>query len=82
MKDLEKIKILTRGEKGVVAGVCAGLADYFGWRVNGLRVTFVLMSLFFFLPVLAYLVCWLILPQYPTTQAMRRQLQRKAALPR
>nr|WP_281212748.1 PspC domain-containing protein [Shewanella insulae] len=79
MTDLERIKILTRGERGVVAGVCSGLADYFGWRVNGLRVAFVLSSLFFFLPVLAYLVCWLVLPKYPTSQAMRRQLQRKAS---
>ncbi|KIO35829.1 PspC domain-containing protein [Shewanella sp. cp20] len=79
MTDLESIKILTRGDKGVIAGVCSGLADYFGLRVNGLRIAFVLTSLFFFLPVLVYLICWLVLPQFPTTQAMRRQLQRKAS---
>ncbi|MCG9720333.1 PspC domain-containing protein [Shewanella sp. Isolate7] len=55
MTDLESIKILTRGDKGVIAGVCSGLADYYGLRVNGLRIAFVLTSLFFFLPVLVYL---------------------------
>ena len=79
MKDLEGVKILTRGESKVVAGVCSGLADYFGLRVNGLRIAFILTSLFFLVPVLVYLVCWLVLPSFPTTQAMRRQLQRKAS---
>ena len=82
MNDLHGVKILTRGKSKIIAGVCSGLADYFGLRVNGLRVAFVLSSLFFFLPVLVYLVCWLVLPKYPTTQAMRRRLQRKASQPR
>ncbi len=42
---------------GKVAGVCAGLADYFGWRVKYLRIGLVLATVFFFpMPLFAYAV--------------------------
>lgn len=73
-----KFSVLTRGERGVIAGVCSGLSEYFGFRKNGLRIAFVVFSFFFALPVMIYLTLWLILPKYPTSQAMARQLRRQA----
>ena len=78
MKDVNQISVLTRGQFGMIAGVCSGLAEHFGLRAGGLRVAFVLFSIFFALPVLAYLVLSLILPKYPSSQAMARQLRRRA----
>jgi len=40
---------------GKVAGVCAGIADYFGWRVKMVRVALILLTVFFFpIPILVY----------------------------
>lgn len=38
-----------------IAGVCAGLADYFGWRRKFVRLGLILATVFFFpMPVIAY----------------------------
>ena len=77
MQSIDITNILTRGETGINAGVCSGLADYYGLRVNGLRIAFIITSFFFAIPVLAYIVLWLVLPKYPISQAVARQLRRK-----
>ena len=73
-----ELPVLTRGKDGVIAGVCSGLSQYYGLRKTGLRIAFLAFSLFFALPVLLYIVLWLILPKYPTTQAMARRLRRQS----
>ena len=73
-----KTNILTRGSKGVIAGVCSGIAEYYGLRKNGLRLAFLITSCFFGIPVLVYIILWMILPSYPISQAMARELSRKA----
>lgn len=41
--------------RGKIAGVCAGLADYFGWNLKWVRITAVLLTVFFFpLPIFLY----------------------------
>jgi len=41
--------------KGKIAGVCAGLAEYFGWNVKWTRVFAILLTVFFFpLPIFIY----------------------------
>ena len=77
MKSIDNTNILTRGETGIIAGVCSGIANYYGLRVNGLRIAFFVTSFFFAIPVLAYIVLWLVLPKYPISQAVARQLRRK-----
>ena len=53
--------------RGKIAGVCAGLAAYFGVRVTGLRIALVLLSVFgFFGPVLVgYIVLAVLLHTKP-----------------
>ena len=43
---MENNKKLTRASAGnrMVAGVCAGIADYFGWDPTLLRIVYVLSS--------------------------------------
>jgi phage shock protein PspC (stress-responsive transcriptional regulator) len=55
---------LYRNRKGqVVAGVCAGLAEYFKVDANLVRLAFAVLSVFGGLGVLLYLIAWIILPE-------------------
>lgn len=43
--------------RGKIAGVCRGLADYFGWNVKWLRLAWILATVFFFpMPLIVYAV--------------------------
>lgn len=49
--------------RGVLGGVCAGLADYLNVDTTVVRVVTALIVVFsFFAGLLAYLVMWLIIP--------------------
>ncbi|MGI1943651.1 PspC domain-containing protein [Shewanella glacialipiscicola] len=76
MESLDNVKVLTRGESVILAGVCSGIAKYYNLRKSSIRFAFLLTSLFFAIPVFAYIVLWLVLPKYPTTEAMARHLRR------
>ncbi|HTB55217.1 MAG TPA: PspC domain-containing protein [Trebonia sp.] len=57
-------KRLLRIRQGrIVAGVCAGLGAYFGIDVNLVRLAFGVLTVFYGLGMLLYLVAWLILPE-------------------
>ena len=57
-------KRLLRPRDGrMVAGVCAGLAAYFGFDVNLVRLGFGIFTVFYGLGALIYLIAWVILPQ-------------------
>ncbi len=58
-------KILVRNRKGrMVAGICAGVADYFGIDVTLVRVIVAVVSVITGgAGVLAYLVAWVIIPE-------------------
>jgi phage shock protein C len=57
-------KRLLRPRDGrMVAGVCAGLAAYFGVDVNLVRLGFGVLTVFYGLGVLVYLIAWAILPE-------------------
>ena len=58
-------KVLVRNRKGrMVAGVCAGAADYFGIDVTLVRVIVAVISVITGgAGVLAYLVAWAIIPE-------------------
>lgn len=47
----------------VIAGVCAGLADRWGWSRNTVRLLFVLSCLLPGTQVIVYLVLWLLMPK-------------------
>ncbi len=55
-------------ERGILAGVCAGIADYFGIEPILVRLVTVLGLVFFFPPtIIAYIVLALALPTKPPT---------------
>jgi phage shock protein C len=56
---------LTRSRNTMIAGVCAGIAEYFGWEITLFRVVFVVVSILSvaFPGILVYLVVWVVLPR-------------------
>ena len=50
-------------EGRVVAGVCAGLAAYFGVDPTLVRLAFALITVFGGLGVLLYLCAWIVIPE-------------------
>ena len=54
---------LTRPRRGgMIAGVCAGIADYYGWSRGTVRLVFVLFG-FFGAGELAYIILWILMPK-------------------
>ncbi len=48
----------------MLSGVCAGIADYFGWEVTLTRVVFTFLTIFTaFSGVLAYIVMAIVMPE-------------------
>lgn len=65
-----KGELYRNAQKGKVAGVCAGIADYFGWEAWLIRiilVSAVLLSGPFF--IMAYIAAWFILDKKPSGSA-------------
>ena len=57
-------KKLTRSSNCIIAGVCAGLAEYFGLDVTMVRVLYVVLSVATaFSGTLVYLVLWILMPR-------------------
>ena len=48
---------------GMVAGVCAGIAEYFGWDPTWVRLGWVLFTLLGGSGLLAYIIAALIIPK-------------------
>lgn len=48
-----------------IAGVCAGIADYFGLDPTTVRVAYVLLSVFSaaFPGIVVYLILWMLIPE-------------------
>jgi phage shock protein C len=64
MNTADGTKMLVRSREGrMVAGICAGAGDYFGWDVTVIRVVVAVVSVLTGgTGVLAYLVAWALIP--------------------
>jgi len=56
-------RLLRVREGRIVAGVCTGLARYFGVDVNLVRLAFGVLTVFYGLGILLYVAAWAILPE-------------------
>jgi phage shock protein PspC (stress-responsive transcriptional regulator) len=52
---------LSRTDKKI-AGVCGGIAEYFGLDSTLVRLAFVILALLGFSSVIVYIACWFIFP--------------------
>ena len=60
---MENEKKLTRSSNRMIAGVCAGIAEYFGWDTTLLRIVYVLATFFTaFAGVIIYIILWIVMP--------------------
>jgi phage shock protein PspC (stress-responsive transcriptional regulator) len=59
---------LTRSSNRVIAGVCAGLAEWLGWDIALVRLLYLIVSIFSagFPGVLAYIILWIVMPEENT----------------
>lgn len=55
---------LTRSDDSMIAGVCGGLAEYFGWSATSVRVLYVILAVVSaaFPGILVYLILWWVMP--------------------
>ena len=60
-------KRLYRSKKErMVGGICGGIAEYFDVDPTLIRIVWVVITAFGIIPgILAYLVCWIIIPENP-----------------
>ncbi|MEM7799927.1 MAG: PspC domain-containing protein [Chloroflexota bacterium] len=61
---MSKREMVRSGSNRVVAGVAAGLADYFGVDPVIMRIAFIILALAGGPGFLIYLILWIIMPQY------------------
>lgn len=61
-------KKLTRSDDRKIAGVCSGIAEYFGWDATLVRIVYAVLSVFSagFPGLILYLILWLVIPQKQT----------------
>lgn len=63
---MEKLnRKLTKSSNKMLAGVCAGIAEYLGWDVTLVRVVYLILSLFTaaFPGLLLYILLCIVMPQ-------------------
>lgn len=78
-RDLSR-RLVRRREGKVLAGVCAGLADYFAVDVNLVRVVVIVLGLASGIAVPAYILAWLIVPEEGATQSELERLIDRSGL--
>ena len=62
-------KLYRNKEKGLLCGVCAGVADYFGIDVTWVRLIWVAMTLCYSIGFWFYIIAAVIMPDRPDTAA-------------
>jgi phage shock protein C len=68
-------RLLRRPREGrLAAGVCVGLADYFGVDVNLVRLGFGVFTVFWGLGAFIYVLAWLVLPEEGETSSILESL--------
>jgi phage shock protein C len=64
-----KRKLYRSRANRTIAGVCCGLADYFGVDPTLIRVIFVVLNLLGGAGIVLYLLLWIIVPNEPEDHA-------------
>ncbi|MCX7936425.1 MAG: PspC domain-containing protein [Chlorobi bacterium] len=53
-----------------IAGVCGGIAEYFDMDPSLIRILFVVLIFFNGFGLLAYVICWIVIPEAPLGQVI------------
>lgn len=65
MLETDKRHLYRSRQERIIAGICGGLAEFFGIGVSRVRIALLVFILFGGLSLWVYLVLWLIIPQAP-----------------
>jgi len=74
-------KLLRPHEGRKIAGVAAGMAEYFDVDVSLVRLAWILAALFTGVGFLAYLIAWIVIPEAPEPQPTPAQAAESSPLP-
>lgn len=63
-RDETPTRLVRSSEDRLIAGVCGGIARFYGWKPNRVRVAYVAISVLSaaFPGIIVYLVLWLLMP--------------------
>jgi phage shock protein C len=61
---MEKRLYRSRNDRKL-AGVCGGIAEYYGWDPTLVRVAWIVLTLLGGSGILIYLIMWLVMPESP-----------------
>jgi len=61
-------KKLLRSNNRVIAGVCAGIAEWLGWDITLVRILYLVISILSaaFPGILVYIILWIVMPKQTT----------------
>ena len=63
---------LYRSTDRVIAGVCGGIAEYFGLDTSTIRIVTLILILFGGISLWVYILLWIIIPQAPDLHQLNR----------
>ena len=66
MENYRTMNGLKKSNDKVLAGVCAGLAEYYGWEKSKVRLIYALLTFLSvgFPGVLVYIILWFVMPDH------------------
>ena len=62
---MEERRLYRTPQSGMLAGVCAGIANYFGWDPTWVRLGWALFTLLGGSGILAYIIAVIVIPKDP-----------------
>lgn len=69
---------LVRSKDKLLAGVCAGIAEYFGWDIQALRFIWAILSIVGVgSPIVFYLLLWIVMPDAGREKATFEERMKK-----
>lgn len=57
------VKLLRPRSPRMLGGVCAAFALHYGWNLDVVRILTAILGLFYGIGILAYIACWIIIPE-------------------
>ena len=58
-------KLYRSGKNRMLAGVCGGIAEYYGWDPTMVRLALAIITLVWGAGLLLYIIAWLVMPKNP-----------------
>jgi phage shock protein C len=57
------MKEIFRSKKGLIGGVCGGIANWLGIDPSIVRIIFAISAIFYGVGIGFYILCWIIIPE-------------------